>query len=335
MYRFFSFFLALIAPLAATAAELRVPLDMGGDLAITHPDSWKSSVRPGHAGSTVSIAGPNAQELQLLITPIEPANASVQAPTPAEIKSMVVKAAASVKTQAVESELPVVELGAPRMSGYYFSATDRDPGPSGFKFLTQGAIGYGDLRITFTILMNGHPDALRGQALDVLRSIRRQEGSRAPAQVKPTTLVIPGQSWAVSFEAPLLSKQKEGNQRSQYMYLGNAGRFNLSLYVEDPDCAGGLKHEDYYKCFWPKASRNPLIDKESVVHSCKEKYCKVEYDVVATLSGQKVRQKNINFLFAYRGKWTDLHVSIVRPTQDDLRMLQEFENSLSYGDVSQ
>lgn len=149
-----------------------------------------------------------------------------------------------------------------------------------------------------------------------------------------TTMIIPSQNWIISFDSPPLTKQKEGVKPGQYMYVGNAGRFNLSLYVEDPSCDGGDKHEDYYQCFWPKSSQNPLIAKESVTYLCKEKYCKVEYDVVANFAGQKIRQHNINFLIAYRGKWIDLHISIVQPTDEDQQILETFEKSLVYGESS-
>lgn len=153
------------------------------------------------------------------------------------------------------------------------------------------------------------------------------------ALAEPTRMVIPNQNWVISFDSPLLTKQKEGVKPGQYMYLGNAGRFNLSLYVEDTSCEGGDKHEDYYQCFWPKSSRNPLIAKESVTYSCQEKYCKVEYDVIANFDGQQIHQRNINFLIAYHGKWTDLHVSIIQPTEEDQQMLVAFEKSLAYGEI--
>lgn len=153
------------------------------------------------------------------------------------------------------------------------------------------------------------------------------------ALAEPTRMVIPSQNWSISFDSPPLTKQKEGVKPDQYMYFGNSGRFNLSLFVEDPSCDGGNKHEDYYKCFWPKSSRNPLIAKDSVTYSCNEKYCKVEYDVIANFGGQKIHQRNINFLIAYHNKWTDLHVSIIEPTEDDQQTLIAFEKSLEYEEV--
>jgi hypothetical protein len=147
----------------------------------------------------------------------------------------------------------------------------------------------------------------------------------------PTTVAIPGQDWQVSFDAPPLVDRREADHPDQYMYVGNAGRFNLSIYVETPGCKGGATNSDFLDCFWPKASRNPVIVKESINKTCGETYCKIAYDVKAPWRGQVSRQVNISFLFAYRGKWTDVHVSVVDPTESDIELLELFEKSLSYG----
>src|ERR1700757_2224130 len=82
------------------------------------------------------------------------------------------------------------------------------------------------------------------------------------------TFVIPDQGWKISFDSPELQKKKENNGSRQYSYLGNAGRMTVSLFVEDPGCNGGTRHEDYYQCFWPMSSRNPLIAKDTVKRTC-------------------------------------------------------------------
>lgn len=150
------------------------------------------------------------------------------------------------------------------------------------------------------------------------------------ALAEPTTMVIPGQQWQISFDAPALTKQEEADHPEQYKYFGNAGRFNLSMFVESPGCNGGTTHEAFYECLWPQASRNPMIVKESVTKACKKDYCKVTYNVEAPWKGRLIKQHNINFLIAYNGKWTDLHVSVIEPTDADLKLLDAFEQSLRY-----
>lgn len=153
------------------------------------------------------------------------------------------------------------------------------------------------------------------------------------ASAAPTTVAIPGQGWQVSFDAPPVTERNESDHPDQYLYFGRAGRFNMSIYVETPGCKHGTKHADFLDCFWPKASRNPVIVKDSIRQECSERYCKLSYDIEAPRDRRQVRQRNINFLFAYRGKWTDVHVSVLEPTEADVKMLEAFETSLTYADI--
>ena len=152
----------------------------------------------------------------------------------------------------------------------------------------------------------------------------------AVAGAAPTSVAIPGLGWQVSFDAPPAVERKESDHPDQYLYFASAGRFNMSIYVETPGCKRGATHADFRDCFWPKASRNPVIVKESIRQECGERYCKVSYDIEAPWDRRLVRQRNINFLFAYRGKWTDVHVSVLEPTEADVKMLEAFEASLGY-----
>jgi len=153
------------------------------------------------------------------------------------------------------------------------------------------------------------------------------------AQAAPTTMPIPGQNWQISFDAPVLNKMKEQSRPGQFVYVGNAGKFNLSLHVEDPGCSGGTTHRAYYECFWPKASRNPMIAQETVVATEGPRYYKVAFDIHAPWQGRILVLKNLNYLIAYRGKWIDLHVSVVDPQADDLAMLEALEKSLVYDET--
>jgi hypothetical protein len=78
------------------------------------------------------------------------------------------------KAQAVERELPVVEFSGPSGFGAYFSATDRAPEPDGYKYLTQGMLAMGEVRVTFTVLVNGEPAPVVQQALETVKTMRRE-----------------------------------------------------------------------------------------------------------------------------------------------------------------
>lgn len=161
--------------LPALAEELRVPLPGRDDLVIDLPAPWRAQVRRPHAElpPSVAISGPDAKALQMLITPIWPVGSAPKAPTAEELRALVQAGATRAKPKAVESDLPLQDLGAPGKTGYYFAATDRAPEPGGYQHLTQGVLGMNELRVTFTVLINGAPQEPTAQALELLRSLRR------------------------------------------------------------------------------------------------------------------------------------------------------------------
>lgn len=170
----------ILLPALACAAEFQVDLGSRDPLILDLPQGWQARVARPSPGlpPTVTIATSNSKAIQVLVTPIWPSNGAAS-PTRDQIRALVQGAAEQVKRQAVEASLPLVELMASDKAGYYFAATDRAPEPDGFKHLTQGAVGMGDLRITFTILINGEPEKLRSQALEMLRGMRRAKPGRA------------------------------------------------------------------------------------------------------------------------------------------------------------
>ena len=175
--------LALALTLPALAEELRVPLPGRDDLVIDLPAQWRAQVRRPHAAlpPSVAISGPDANALQMILTPIWPAGSAPKAPTADELRAQVQAGAAQAKPRAVEAELPLKDLGTSGKTGYYFSATDRAPEPGGYKYLTQGVLGMNELRVAFTVLANGQPqEPTTAQALELLRSMRRAPANTAP-----------------------------------------------------------------------------------------------------------------------------------------------------------
>jgi len=98
-------------------------------------------------------------------------------PTLDTIRRLVESAARQAQPQAVEHDLPLHRFAGAKTNGYYFSATDREPEPNGYKYLTQGALVLNELCVAFTVLVNGEPQKPTEQALEMLRT-----GRRAPAK---------------------------------------------------------------------------------------------------------------------------------------------------------
>lgn len=153
-----------------------------------------------------------------------------------------------------------------------------------------------------------------------------------PALADPTTLTIPNQGWHVTFDAPPLTKLEESNTPIRYKYRAGAGRFNLSLFVELPGCNGGTTHKAVYDCLWPMMTNNPMLIKSSAVATSTPNFYKIESDAEAKTQNETIRMRNVNYLFYYRGKWMDLHISILQPSSTDLAYLANFEKSLTYGE---
>jgi hypothetical protein len=167
-------FLALLAA-PAIAAEISVPIRGGDDLVLEIPGTWQYDIRWPREDlpPTVTIASRERREFAILVTPIWPMGPPKPPASADEVRRLVQDAADSAKPRAVEESLPLVELSTSGKVGYYFSATDRQPEPNGYKYLTQGAVGFDELLVTFTILVNGDPKPATDQALQVLRSMHR------------------------------------------------------------------------------------------------------------------------------------------------------------------
>jgi hypothetical protein len=153
----------------------------------------------------------------------------------------------------------------------------------------------------------------------------------SPALAELTTFEIPDQGWKVQLDAPPTTKVTETNTPSRYYYLGNSDRFNLSLIVESPGCGGNAAAlEDHVRCIAPKIEGNPTVVKETMRASKLRNGLQISYLVQAPLGGQTVRILNTHILFVYKGKWGDLHASIVQPNREDITMLIELSNRFEY-----
>ena len=141
---------------------------------------------------------------------------------------------------------------------------------------------------------------------------------------------IPKEDWAISFDSPPLSKKQDSKKPGEYSFSANSGRFNISLFVEKPRDAG-TSNQDVYHYYWPRASQNPMIAKETVTNSETDRYVRVQYDIVTSVGGKSFRQRNVNYYFAFQGKWVDVHISVGEPTTSDDQVFSSFDTSLRYG----
>jgi hypothetical protein len=144
MSRILAFFVTLLVATSACSADFRVPLPNRDDPILNVPDDWKPQVRSPRPDlpPTIAITSGKQGELMILVTPIWPANSGIPNPTQADVRKLVQGAADAARPKAVERDLALVNMETPEKIGYYFSATDREPEPGGYKYpLCRGRSG--------------------------------------------------------------------------------------------------------------------------------------------------------------------------------------------------
>ncbi len=150
------------------------------------------------------------------------------------------------------------------------------------------------------------------------------------AQAETAEVKIPKQGWSIFFDSPPSTNKRDSKKGGDFAFMAGSGRFNVSLYVEKPH-GGGDTHKACYEFYWPKGSRNPMIAKDTVTMSESENFVRVQYDIRAPVQGEQIRQKNVNDYFAFRDRWIDVHISVIKPTADDDVLFAAFDKSPRYG----
>jgi hypothetical protein len=180
MMRYLSWLLVSFAAAAAVAADgekkaFALPDKSSLELAI--PGGWKDELKPnaGSASATIVLTPRDGAPFQVLVTPVARQRAGASAATAIKMRASVQQAADKAKPGAVEPYLPVEELAGAPAPGYYFAATDREPKPGEYKYLTQGMLLVGDVVVSFGILTNDGQENVRDHALAMLKSASHRQ----------------------------------------------------------------------------------------------------------------------------------------------------------------
>ena len=165
---------ALLATCVASfAADVRIPLSIGGALVLPVPEGWRSSARPGPV-PTLSLSPTSGARFQVLVSPLVSRDGRMGPSSPERLRQVVVSSRDNAMAQAVEKSISIQDLKGPHANGTYFSATDRAPQPGEFKYMTQGAMSVSGLPVTFTVLTNDDSKSSESVALRMLRDARRE-----------------------------------------------------------------------------------------------------------------------------------------------------------------
>ena len=154
------------------AAEKRFPLAGRGYLQMNVPADWKEKVDqpPKALPPTLSFAPRKGKAFIVTVTPAWKLHPGDVDPTRENLRQRVESARDGIAPFAIETDIKLVAFDGPSGPGFHFFATDKDPRPGEYKFMTQGALAVNELTVTFTILTNEGQDNVVRSALAMLRS---------------------------------------------------------------------------------------------------------------------------------------------------------------------
>ncbi len=175
--------LAMLFGAGASAAEeaglRRFELPNRDTLELNLPAGWVEHLEQPAGGGvpTIEIAVIAGGPRQVFVTPEWPDPLAKEIRELPALRDAVRDMAERTQPQAVESYLEVRQLDGANGTGFYFAATDRNPGPEEFRFMNQGALQVGELTVWFTILSNEGQDTVAVEALAMLQAaVHRRTG---------------------------------------------------------------------------------------------------------------------------------------------------------------
>lgn len=172
--------LSCAGPAAAQDAGLRrFELPNRDTLELTLPAGWAEHLEQPAGGGppTIEIAIAEGGPRQVFVTPEWPDPLAKDVRELPSLRDAVRDMAERIQPQAVEPYLEVRQVDGANGTGFYYSATDGNPGPDEFRFMNQGALQVGELTLWFTILTNEGQDTVAVEALAMLQSaVHRRTG---------------------------------------------------------------------------------------------------------------------------------------------------------------
>jgi hypothetical protein len=146
-----------------------------GKLELAVPKDWKDSVRQPSTELPPSITFSPARgtSFKLLITPVWSVTSEAGFNSPQKIRELLESRGKRLLPSAVEKELIFQELRGAKTAGYFFSLTDRSAKPSNpddYMYMTQGAVGLGNLMVLFTFFSNDKESPQKKAALEALKN---------------------------------------------------------------------------------------------------------------------------------------------------------------------
>ena len=163
--------LVVTASAAEPLRERTLSIADRGTLVFSTPSAW--SQQTSQSPPSIRFSNSAGQNFVVFISALWSPTQDTSFNAPARVRALVEDTAQNLASQAVEREIPILEIHGGSGTGYYFSVTDKAPAPDEYKYLTQGAMAVDDLLLTFTVLTNETESSVVSDALDMVRTARR------------------------------------------------------------------------------------------------------------------------------------------------------------------
>ena len=311
------------------------PLAGRGSIQFKTPATWqqKTGGLRDQARGTLEFGPRDGNAFDILITPAPQARPGSPGWGPPAMKRSVEAMAQEIKLQATEKELPIREFRAADGNGFYIAATDKAPGPGGYKYLLQGMVAVGDAALMFTVLTNDGTGAIANQALGMLGSAKlaapaERAGDAVPAGASGVAARPAQASGAVQvldrgsvFEVTttdsrlVLSIPRAGLTRDTLDIGGgtaNPTYFNFTGRSEVPTVSGWFEPAQKFKgakALWTEETArwksSGMPEPRDVVFKQIGNWDAVFYEMPSPLGGIP----NLRAHYVGSGTWIELHLS--------------------------
>ena len=319
------------AGFAQDASATRYGVPGHGSLELKVPGSWRSQTRsrsePPMAQLRLLPASGNTFDMQITAGWLDPAKRDSR---PEALKARVQSAANAALKEAVETDAKLVELRGAQSQGYYYTLTDKAPGPGEFKYLTQGITSVGDLTVMFTIL---HREAVSEDREKALRMIAdavhsktevpaaaadASEKLRIAEREKVYELSVPVSKLVMTIPRAGLTQAPAGTHPRYFQLVGPV---IVSGWFES---AAGFKG---FSEFWKGESEGLKRQGMTVANV---EFTKVgSWEVVLYDLPTKVATfPNLRASWVQAGTWIDLHLSVPKPGAEGRSKMLEMLRSI-------
>jgi hypothetical protein len=146
---------------------------------------------------------------------------------------------------------------------------------------------------------------------------------------EPISIKVPNQDWTVNFDSPVPLNASEKKGYSGSYFFGNDERYQISLFIGEPECSGESSAYYNYKCLRSKIYNIPGLVESSISTERKNGATQLSYLVYVPNGETAIKTIHTHLLFEKNGSWGDLHVSVVKPNTEQITRLFGLVDSFS------